>query len=181
VFFFMSTVLRLMVMNKESILTPSVGRRQFIETPTLSPTFSEDGSKNLFNAGRYFRRISKCDERCLGQGDISACLTIHWMGSASAWNIPTAPSFSRWIINSNNGKDHLVPEYQMGYDVTLFHDYTPADLVVLGRQRYTIHTWYLTSRLKLPIVSSTGRRLFHYPQVLLHMQQYLERCIIISS
>jgi hypothetical protein len=75
---------------------------------------------------------------------------------------------------------HLPLEYQMDYDVNLLHDHTLADIVVLDRQRYTIHTWYLMTRLKLLIASCTGR-LPRPPQVPLHMRQCLERCVIISS
>ncbi|KAF8813726.1 hypothetical protein BYT27DRAFT_6353974 [Phlegmacium glaucopus] len=76
-------------------------------------------------------------------------------------------------------EDHLPLEYQIDYDVALLHDYTSADLVILDRQRYTIHTWYFMSRLKLLVASSTGH--CRPPQAPLHKRQSLERCISLST
>lgn len=152
-----------------------------VELPSI---FNDDGSRNLFNAGQViFAGLADLMGDVMDKVNLSSLVLLCMLDDSLnnqcfGVEYPDCAIFLEIDSKLEQWENHLPLEYQMDYDVNLLHDYTPIDLVILVRQRYTIHAWYLMSRLKLLIASCTGQG--RSPQVPLHMRQSMERCISLS-
>jgi hypothetical protein len=75
-------------------------------------------------------------------------------------------------------EERLPSEYQLNLDAPILQECNSSEMKILARQRYTLHTWFLTGRLKLYIASSTGQGRAPQPPPL--MRQTMVECINLS-
>src|SRR5688572_6269773 len=72
-------------------------------------------------------------------------------------------------------EESLPRVFRMDYDLRLLQECSPVDLKMVARQRYVIHSWYLSARVKLWIAATTGyNRIAPVPHI---NRQCMETCV----
>ncbi|KAF9482197.1 hypothetical protein BDN70DRAFT_875284 [Pholiota conissans] len=143
---------------------PQVLRREIYDVALYSP-HNPDGSRNLFNVGQ---NVTVSLMELLGDA-LEKCFTTDFPGCEVFFEMDRR--FQEW-------EERLPSEYQLRLDAPILQECSPSEMKILTRQRYTLHTWYLTGRLKLFIASATGQGRAPQPSPL--MRRTMEECINLS-
>ncbi|KAG6873545.1 hypothetical protein C0995_014415 [Termitomyces sp. Mi166 len=125
-----------------------LGRPQMLRKEAFDvavPSIESDGTRNIF---------------CLGQSIFIQLCAIAEEAMENCFNV-AFPDFATFFDMDNrfeHWERNLPPEYRLSRHDDAVNDLTSAELTIIDRQRYNLHTWYLLCRMKLHIAALTGVR-----------------------
>ncbi|KAF8070816.1 hypothetical protein FPV67DRAFT_1488820 [Lyophyllum atratum] len=126
---------------------PQMVRKEIFDVAVPSPT-EPDGTRNLFDFGQ----VTIIQLAALAGEALETCFSVLY---------PDLPPFFEIDSQLEHWEQCLPAEYQLLRDNNVISDLSPADLLIVDHQRYTLHTWYLLCRMKLHVAALTGIRESH--------------------
>ncbi|KAG6920136.1 hypothetical protein DXG01_004902 [Tephrocybe rancida] len=123
---------------------PQMLRKEVFDVAAPSP-IEPDGTRNLFNTGQ----IVLIQLSALAGAALENCFSVSYPDFQVFFEMDSR--FEHW--EKNLPSDYQLPRYE-----GTTSDLTTAELSIINRQRYTLHTWYLLCRVKLHIAALTGVR-----------------------
>ncbi|KAF6760185.1 hypothetical protein DFP72DRAFT_883456 [Ephemerocybe angulata] len=121
---------------------PHMIREEMYDVELPSST-NEDGAFDLFG---FNQRIMIELATLLGEA-IDSCYSPAY---------PHCGDFLAMDAKLEAWRNSVPQEYQESLEITSLRGYEDPEISILARQRYILNTWYLASRLKLHIASTTG-------------------------